>query len=839
MIPDDGNDTVFTNADIMVFFSKPMDVSSTPDGFSVVDEHGTTIHGTYTWDENLKILTFNPGTFLAEGTGYTVEVNSGMKDLSQNTLAKDTLLVFSTVPVAPPKIIFLGPAPDQDSVSLDSPLVIDFTEPINPQTINSNTVQLSLNGSLLAGTFEFIYDNSRVVFRPDQLFLPNTTYDVLVTDQISDVSDIVLFLEQGVSYQFVTAATVEDPFIDYLKPSSGVVGTMVTIGGAGIDPNPDNVKVMFKDKEATILYNESTYITTRVPAGATEGMVTIEVNGKLSNEEYFYVVPINDAPGDEIRRVVGTQAQAEDVVIEPDAAYAYITNSGANSITRLNMVTFQVQALAVGQMPVQIDIHPNGDMAYVTNHLSHSVSVINLDEMKVVQTIAVGINPYGIVVSPNGDLLYVANTTSEDVLYIDVDPFSGGYDRVVRSVKTNASNTDIDISPDAGLVLIACEQGILFLITDQDDPAFNTINRTVNTSAGASSVQILPDAGLAVAATDDNYLVVIGIIPGTNYAKIVGQVNTRGSIGDIDISPDGQIIYVTHPLTNEVSVYQIEYTGAPNADASVNVSINLELINVIEVGEAPYSIAVGPRAEKVLVGHYTDDGQVSEIDIRVDVIASLEELIASVSEAIDDEVINTKYGGKLLVDLEKTLTRYENDQLGSAIDHLDNFIQRLERWLKYDQIPEGIGSTWLEAAYRLMDQLLIEYDEMAGLKGTSGSSGSGFRNSAGQLGSDHHKELLTDRTLKLQNQPNPFSHQTRINFEIPEIGRADLPVVMRVFNTSGQVIRTLVHMDMEPGRYSVNWHGSLDDGGLVPDGIYLLELSIPGQRETLTISLIR
>ncbi len=46
-------------------------------------------------------------------------------------------------------------------------------------------------------------------------------------------------------------------------------------------------------------------------------------------------------------------------------------------------------------------------------------------------------------------------------------------------------------------------------------------------------------------------------------------------------------------------------------------------------------------------------------------------------------------------------------------------------------------------------------------------------------------------------------------------------------------------MDMEPGRYSVNWSGSLDDGGMVPDGIYLLELSIPGQREVLTISVIR
>lgn len=848
MIPDHGIDTVFTNANIMVFFSEAMDVSTTPDGFSLVDDNEVTIHGEYSWDEDLRILTFNPGTFLAEGTEYTVSVTPGLADLSGNPLVKDSLLVFSTIPEANPKIIYVGPGPDQESVSLDSPLVIDFTEPIDPQTVNTNSIRLLLNGSQVAGSFKFLFDNSRVIFRPDQLLSPNTPYNVIVphydeddmTTPVFDVSDTPLPLQVGVSYQFTTADNVIVPFIDHLQPSSGIAGTLVTIGGSGIDPNPDLVTVMFGDKEATVLYSESTYLTTRVPSGATEGMVTIQVGDDISNEEYFYVVPINEYPGDEIRRVVGTQSQAEDVEIEPDAAYAYITNSGADAITRLNMVTFQVMSLDVGQMPVQIDIHPNGDMAYVSNHLSHDVSVIDLDKMEVVQTIAVGINPYGLVVSPNGDLLLVANTTSEDVLFIDVDPNSGGYDKVVRSVKTSASNTDIDMSPDAGLALIACDQGILFLITDPDDPAVNTIVRTVKTSASASSVEILPDAGLAVAATDDNYLVVFGIIPGTNYAHIVGQVNTRSSIGDIEISPDGQIIYVSHPLTDEVDVYQINYTGAPNADASVNVSIELELINVIEVDEAPYAIAVDPRQEKVLVGHYTYDGQVTEIYITgtVDVISDLEDLIESVRDAIGDGFINRKYAGKLLVDLDKTLSRYNSGQLESAIDHLDNFIERVKRWMSYGEIPEDPGYDWLDAAYRIRAQLLADLLAQENLKKGTAANGSDSGNSS----ADHtinNKDLIGTQVLKIQNQPNPFSMQTRINFEIPEIGRADIPVVMRVFNTNGQVVRTLVHMDMEPGRYSVSWSGSLDDGGLVPDGIYLLELSIPGQRDVLTISIIR
>ena len=96
-----------------------------------------------------------------------------------------------------------------------------------------------------------------------------------------------------------------------------------------------------------------------------------------------------------------------------------------------------------------------------------------------------------------------------------------------------------------------------------------------------------------------------------------------------------------------------------------------------------------------------------------------------------------------------------------------------------------------------------------------------------------------DRSLSLVNQPNPFGDYTRINFVIPETGRASIPVGMKVYNTSGQVVKTLVQMNMEPGRYSVLWNCDLDQGGQAPDGIYLLELMVPGERKTIRISVMR
>ena len=100
------------------------------------------------------------------------------------------------------------------------------------------------------------------------------------------------------------------------------------------------------------------------------------------------------------------------------------------------------------------------------------------------------------------------------------------------------------------------------------------------------------------------------------------------------------------------------------------------------------------------------------------------------------------------------------------------------------------------------------------------SSRSSLINSAGQLGSDHQKELLADRPLKLENRPNPFSDHTQVYFEIPSSDQTDIPVIMRVYNTSGQIVKTLVHDNMSAGYHSVIWNGTDESGKSVSSGVY-------------------
>ena len=81
----------------------------------------------------------------------------------------------------------------------------------------------------------------------------------------------------------------------------------------------------------------------------------------------------------------------------------------------MRMATMSPTRLAeigVGEEPRCVAIHPNDRVAYVTNGISGTVSVVDLVQGRVVATIKVGTEPRGCALTADGSLLYVANHTA-------------------------------------------------------------------------------------------------------------------------------------------------------------------------------------------------------------------------------------------------------------------------------------------------------------------------------------------------------------------------------------------------------------------------------------------
>jgi hypothetical protein len=87
--------------------------------------------------------------------------------------------------------------------------------------------------------------------------------------------------------------------------------------------------------------------------------------------------------------------------------------------------------------------------------------------------------------------------------------------------------------------------------------------------------------------------------------------------------------------------------------------------------------------------------------------------------------------------------------------------------------------------------------------------------------------------------PNPFNPSTQVRFEVPGTAGALVPAVLRVYDLSGRLVRTLVAEPVTPGTHSVTWNGQDDSGARVASGVYFARLSCAGVEQATKLTLVK
>ena len=85
-----------------------------------------------------------------------------------------------------------------------------------------------------------------------------------------------------------------------------------------------------------------------------------------------------------------------------------------------------------------------------------------------------------------------------------------------------------------------------------------------------------------------------------------------------------------------------------------------------------------------------------------------------------------------------------------------------------------------------------------------------------------------------QNQPNPFSSDTQIAFDLPQAGVAELAI----YSPDGRLVRTLTAGERSAGRQTVRWDGLDDAGRAAAGGVYFYTLRAPGVEESRRMILL-
>jgi flagellar hook assembly protein FlgD len=86
-----------------------------------------------------------------------------------------------------------------------------------------------------------------------------------------------------------------------------------------------------------------------------------------------------------------------------------------------------------------------------------------------------------------------------------------------------------------------------------------------------------------------------------------------------------------------------------------------------------------------------------------------------------------------------------------------------------------------------------------------------------------------------QNYPNPFNPVTQIQYSLPN----PVAVSIKVYNTMGQLVTTLVDHYQLAGTYRIEWDGRDEQGNWVSNGLYIYQMHAGSYTQTCKMILVK
>jgi hypothetical protein len=171
--------------------------------------------------------------------------------------------------------------------------------------------------------------------------------------------------------------------------------------------------------------------------------------------------------------------------------------------------------------------------------------------------------------------------------------------------------------------------------------------------------------------------------------------------------------------------------------------------------------------------------------------------------------------------------RFENVDGGTMVEtHGEQMKEPIEIPIRVQSSSYPLTVTWNitgETAYELKDALGGQRVPTRAVTGSGSlkiTSNEVERLVLRVVGSD---EIPSEYSLA-QNYPNPFNPATVIKYALP----VESSVLLKIFNTLGQEVRTLVSEVERAGYKSVRWNSQTERGTQAASGVYFIRLDAKG-----------
>lgn len=349
------------------------------------------------------------------------------------------------------------------------------------------------------------------------------------------------------------------PVLNSFYPTSGTVGTTVTILGSDFGATPSENMVLFNGIVATVTSASTTQLTVIVPVDTTTGAISVTVNSFLvTSTSVFTVLSESTCNG----------------ISKNNAKHWYFGNKAA--IKFENNVPIALTNSAMTQVEgVATMSDANGNLLFYTN----GITIFNRNHQ--------------VMVNGSGLTSNSSNTQSAFIV-----PFPQNPDKyyVITPGPYNYSIVDMTLDNGNGAVMSTAK-----------NISINTENSEKVTGLLASNQT---DIWLITYGVSQKRFNVYKISPsGITTTPVVSQFTTAsGFFGYMKISPDGTKIAMAN-FTNTFHLYDF--------DAATGIVSNQVIVPINIGGFGSYGIEFSPNSQLVYVADHRGQNRVFQYDITL------------------------------------------------------------------------------------------------------------------------------------------------------------------------------------------------------------------------------
>jgi YVTN family beta-propeller protein len=299
---------------------------------------------------------------------------------------------------------------------------------------------------------------------------------------------------------------------------------------------------------------------------------------------------------DSLKRVatIAVGRAPHNVQIAPDGKLAWVTNEGERHTAPHGAIVHGEQGspsdrgeiwaidtsrnevvakIPVGSHPAHVVLTPDGRFAYVTNGGDDTVSIVDTAARAVVATVRVGEYPHGIRIGPDGKEAYVANLKGGTVSVIDTASM-----KEVAKIPVGKGPAQTGFTPDGrlGFVSLSQENSVALI-----DPATRKVVARIPVGTVPIQLFATPDSRLLLVAnqgTKQSPGKTVSVID-IAERRVANTVETGAGAHGVIVDRDGRHAFVTNIYAGTVSVLDLK---------------SMKVVANIVVGNSPNGISTWP-----------------------------------------------------------------------------------------------------------------------------------------------------------------------------------------------------------------------------------------------------